>query len=214
MPRRKLGVARRFSCQGVSCRERFAAVRVRGVLVALALLWCSSAAAQTPTPDPAPVPATPPPAEPSAPPPASPTVTTSTSSAPAAVDQSETREHRRQAGTIVRPFHPPPRSANLREQARSDEPRPHGGAEIAHARSERFLAGTTNGGGGPLRGAWFLLALLAVGGGLFFAFAAFSGRLQRSLPLEITADRGEAFVLGSAILLAVLVGACIPLLLQ
>jgi hypothetical protein len=58
------------------------------------------------------------------------------------------------------------------------------------------------------------LALLAIGGGLLAAFAAVSGRLRMSLPLEITADRGEAVVLGSVILLAVLVGALIPLLLQ
>jgi len=58
------------------------------------------------------------------------------------------------------------------------------------------------------------LALLAIGGGLLAAFAAISGRLRMSLPLAITADRGEAVVLGSAILLAVLVGALIPLLLQ
>ena len=198
MPRRKFGVARRFSRRGVSCRERLR-VRVRGVLVALALLWCSSAAAQTPTPDPAPVPAPPPPAEPSAPPPASPTVATPASPAPAGVDQSETREHRRRGRTIVRPLHPPPRSANLREQARSEEARPHRGAEIGPARSERFLADATNGGGGLFGDAWFLLALLAVGGGLLLALAAVSGRLQRSLPLEITADRGEVVILGSAV---------------
>lgn len=180
----------------------------------LALLWCSSAAAQTPSPDPAPVPAPPPPTEPSAPPPASLTVTPSTSPAPAAGNRSETREHRRRGSTIVRPFHPPPRSANFGDQARSEEARAHGGAEIGLARSERLLAGTTNGTGEPLHDAWFLLALLAIGGGLLAAFAAVSGRLRMSLPLEITADRGEAVVLGSAILLAVLVGALIPLLLQ